>query len=102
MTNSSSVKGKPPSENERMIERLVERKNMEEAYWKVIRNKGAAGIDNMTVAELKPYLTEKWASIKEKLLNGQYKPKPVRRVMIPKPGGGERQLGIPTVVDRLI
>ena len=89
-------------EKMQLIERLVERKNMMAAYSRVMRNKGAAGIDKMPVAELKPYLKENWAEIKEELLHGNYKPKPVKRVDIPKPGGGMRQLGIPTVVDRLI
>jgi RNA-directed DNA polymerase len=65
-------------------------------------NKGAAGIDGMTVEQLKPYLQERWAKIKEELLEGEYQPQPVRCVEIPKPQGGMRQLGIPTVVDRLI
>lgn len=86
----------------KLIERLVERENMKKAYSKVMRNKGSAGIDKMQVEELKPYLHKKWAKIKEELLAGTYKPKPVRRVEIPKANGGVRQLGIPTVVDRLI
>lgn len=85
-----------------LIERVVERKNLLEAYSRVVRNKGAAGIDKMTVEELKPYLQKNWPRIKEELLSGTYRPKPVRRVDIPKPGGGTRQLGVPTVVDRLI
>ncbi len=65
-------------------------------------NKGAAGVDQMNVEQLKPYLQEHWAQIREELLKGQYQPQPVRSVEIPKPQGGMRQLGIPTVVDRLI
>jgi RNA-directed DNA polymerase len=72
------------------------------AYEQVMGNKGAAGIDGMTVEQLKPYLQERWAKIKEELLKGEYQPQPVRSVEIPKPQGGMRQLGIPTVVDRLI
>jgi RNA-directed DNA polymerase len=76
---------------------------MREAYRKVVGNRGAAGIDEMTVEELKPYLRKEWPAIKESLPGDQYRPRPVRRVEIPKPGGkGTRKLGIPTVVDRLI
>jgi RNA-directed DNA polymerase len=89
-------------EEVQLIEQVVERSNMKKAYAQVMRNKGAAGIDNMSVESLMPYLREKWPEIKEQLLKGQYKPKPVRKVEIPKPDGGRRQLGIPTVLDRLI
>ena len=89
-------------EDMQLIERLVEHKNMRKAYSQVMKNKGAAGIDNMSVKALMPYLKEKWPEIREQLVKGEYKPKPVRRVEIPKPAGGMRQLGIPTVMDRLI
>lgn len=89
-------------EEVQLMEQVVERSNMKNAYAQVMRNKGAAGIDNMPVELLMPYLREKWPEIKEQLLKGQYKPKPVRKVEIPKPDGGRRQLGIPTVLDRLI
>ena len=91
-----------PHDETKLIERLVERENMLKAYHRVVRNKGAAGIDGMTVDELKDYLDEHWTIIKEQLLNGTYKPQPVRGVEIPKRTGGKRQLGIPTVVDRMI
>jgi len=96
--------GRENSNPEKMelIERLVERKNMRKAYSQVMRNKGAGGIDNMSVEALMPYLKEKWSNIREQLVRGEYKPKPVRKVEIPKPDGGMRQLGIPTVLDRLI
>ncbi|MBD3297122.1 MAG: group II intron reverse transcriptase/maturase [candidate division Zixibacteria bacterium] len=82
---------------------VVERENMTEALRRVERNKGAAGIDQMPVRALRPFLKEHWSRIKEELLSGRYRPSPVRDVMIPKPGGqGVRTLGIPTVVDRLI
>jgi RNA-directed DNA polymerase len=85
------------------MEEVVESKNLIKAYRKVVRNSGAAGVDEMTVEELKPYLQTEWPKIKEALLADEYKPQPVRRVEIPKPGGkGIRLLGIPTVVDRLI
>jgi len=87
---------------EQLMEAVVERKNMRRAYERVVGNKGAAGIDGMTVDELKPYLCEQWARIKADLLEGRYKPQPVLRVEIPKPGGGKRRLGIPTVTDRLV
>ena len=84
------------------MERVVERANMGLAYRRVVRNKGAAGIDDLTVSELKDWLTVHWPSVKKALLEGRYLPRPVRRVDIAKPSGGVRTLGIPTVVDRLI
>jgi len=84
------------------MEAVVARENLLRAYQQVMSNKGAAGIDQMTVEQLKPYLQEHWVKIKEYLLKGEYQPQPVRCVEIPKPQGGMRQLGIPTVVDRLI
>lgn len=89
-------------ETTRLIDHLVERGNMLRAYDRVVGNKGAAGVDGMTVSELKTYLREHWSEIKIQLLEGQYRPQAVRGVEIPKPNGGKRQLGIPTVVDRLI
>jgi RNA-directed DNA polymerase len=102
MMTTVSGKENLSSEKRTLIEQIIERKNMESAYWKVVRNKGAAGIDKMAVEQLKPYLKDQWAQIKEELINGEYKPKPVKKVEIPKPGGGLRMLGIPTVIDRLI
>jgi len=84
------------------MEAVVARENLLDAYSRVMRNKGAAGVDEMPVEQLLPYLQEHWAQIKESLLNGTYQPWAVRCVEIPKPSGGVRQLGIPTVVDRLI
>lgn len=90
-------------EVESMMEAVVERENMTMAYNRVVGNRGSAGIDGMTVEDLKPYLQDNWPRIKEALLNGRYEPQPVLRVEIPKPEGrGARKLGIPTVVDRLI
>jgi len=90
-------------ETENVMEVVVERENMRRAYRRVVSNRGSAGGDGMSVEELKPYLREHWARIKEELLEGRYDPQPVLRVEIPKPGGkGMRKLGIPTVVDRLI
>ena len=85
-----------------LMEEMVSRGNMMAAYSRVVSNKGAAGVDNMPVTALKGYLQEQWPRIKEELLTGQYYPQPVRKVEIPKPGGGKRMLGIPTVLDRLI
>lgn len=92
----------PPEVEVRLMEKIVSRANMMAAYHRVMANKGAAGIDRMTVEQLQPYLKEHWPRIREELLEGHYRPQPVRGVEIPKPGGGMRQLGIPTVVDRLI
>jgi RNA-directed DNA polymerase len=102
MSNHPLGKDNSTPEDVQLIERMVERKNMRKAYSQVMRNKGAAGIDKMTVEALMPYLKEKWLDIREQLVKGEYNPKPVRRVEIPKPDGGMRQLGIPTVMDRLI
>jgi RNA-directed DNA polymerase len=101
---SSEAARKEPvrPETEQLMEAVVARENMFRAYEQVVSNKGAAGIDGMTVEQLKPYLQEHWAKIKEELLKGEYQPQPVRCVEIPKPQGGMRQLGIPTAVDRLI
>lgn len=84
------------------MEDVVKGQNMEKALRAVERNKGAAGVDGMAVREMREYLRDNWRQIKEELLDERYKPKAVRSVKIPKPGGGERQLGIPTVVDRMI
>jgi RNA-directed DNA polymerase len=85
-----------------LIERMLERGNLLKALEAVEANRGAAGVDGMEVGQLRNYLREHWAGIKEQLRKGTYEPKPVRRVDIPKPGGGTRMLGIPTVMDRLI
>lgn len=87
---------------DKIMEAVVEASNLREALAQVRRNKGSAGIDKMSVDELSPYLVENWEQIKKQLLAGEYKPLPVRRVDIPKPDGGKRKLGIPTVVDRFI
>jgi len=84
------------------MEDVVERENLKAALAQVKRNKGAAGVDGMTVGELPAYLKEHWLTIRAQLLGGSYRPQPVRRVEIPKASGGTRPLGIPTVLDRLI
>ena len=85
-----------------LMSAVLDRPNMLRAYARVRRNKGAAGVDGMAVADLGDYLKVHWAEHQQELLDGTYKPQPVRKVEIPKPGGGKRQLGIPTVLDRLI
>jgi RNA-directed DNA polymerase len=84
------------------LEAILGRENMMAALRRVMANKGAAGIDGMPVEELRSHLATHWPHIKEELLAGRYRPAPVRGVEIPKPGGGKRLLGIPTVVDRLV
>src|SRR6266478_3170888 len=85
-------------EAEQLLEAVVERKNMWLALKQVERNKGAAGVDKITVEQLRAYMREHWLHIKEELLTGAYQPQPVRKVEIPKPGSqGMRMLGIPTV-----
>ena len=85
-----------------LMEQVVCRENVVSAHARVVRNKGAPGVDGMTVDGLMPYCRKHWSRIREELLSGRYQPQPVLRVEIPKPGGGMRMLGIPTVVDRLI
>jgi group II intron reverse transcriptase/maturase len=85
-----------------LMDAVVERGNLMLAYQRVVENKGAAGVDGIGVAEFKAHLKQHWPTIKAKLLAGAYIPQPVRRVDIPKPQGGVRTLGIPTLTDRLI
>ncbi|NMR89269.1 group II intron reverse transcriptase/maturase, partial [Vibrio parahaemolyticus] len=84
------------------LEKIVDKRNFFEAYKKVVDNKGSCGIDGMKVDKLLAFLQEHYETLKTDLLRGKYKPHPVRRVEIPKPNGGIRLLGIPTVIDRLI
>ena len=85
-----------------LMEAVCERGNLRLAYQRVVENKGAGGVDGIGVAEFKDHLKLHWPTIKAKLLAGEYIPQPVRRVDIPKPQGGVRTLGIPTLTDRLI
>lgn len=85
-----------------LMEQILSKENLNAAYLQVVRNKGAAGVDGMTVEELGAYLSENGESIREQLRTRKYKPQPVRRVEIPKPDGGVRSLGVPTVVDRFV
>jgi RNA-directed DNA polymerase len=88
--------------SEQLMEEVCERDNCLQAYKRVKSNKGSPGIDGMTVEQLPDYLKEHWPAIREQLLAGSYKPQPVKRVEIPKPDGGVRKLGIPTVLDRMV
>lgn len=91
-----------PAEFEKLMEEVCHRRNTEEALRRVRVNKGAPGIDGMTVEALEGYLKQHWPAIREQLLLGTYTPQPVKRVEIPKPDGGVRKLGIPTALDRFI
>lgn len=104
---SKAAKAKGAERKQRMdtsslMEQILSRDNLKAAYLQAVRNKGAAGVDGMTVEELGAYLSENGESIREKLRTRKYKPQPVRRVEIPKPEGGIRKLGVPTVVDRFV
>lgn len=88
--------------NDNLLSKVLERGNMFAALAKVERNKGAAGIDKINTCEIREYLKLNWPQIREHIIKGEYRPNCVRKVDIPKPGGGTRQLGIPTVLDRII
>ena len=94
--------GRPKPEASRLMEAVVERSNLFSAYERVVKNEGAPGVDGLTVSEFKPWLQRHWARVRQDLLTGVYEPSSVREVEIPKPQGGVRMLGIPTVLDRLI
>ena len=85
-----------------LLEKILSNENMNTAYKRVCANKGAGGVDGVTVEQLGDYIKENWDSIREQIRKREYKPQPVRRVEIPKPNGGVRKLGIPTVMDRVI
>src|ERR1700733_367539 len=91
-----------PASTNRLMEEVCKRENLKEALGRVKANKGSAGVDGMTVDQLSDYLKQHWPAIREQLLSGTYRPKPVKRVEIPKPDSGVRKLGIPTVLDRFI
>jgi len=86
----------------KLLEQILSRENMNLAYKKVKANKGASGIDDVSVDEVYDYIKQNWKSIREKIQKRKYRPQPVLRVEIPKPDGGVRKLGIPTVMDRII
>ena len=91
-----------PAPTEHLMEEICDPRNLKRALQRVCQNQGDPGIDGMTVKELPAYLGDHWSEIRSQLLAGSYKPRAVKRVEIPKPGGGERKLGIPTVLDRLV
>jgi len=91
-----------PAIDEQLMEEVCERENCKQALARVKANKGSAGVDGMTVQQLPEHLKQHWPAIREQLLSGTYVPQPVKRVEIPKPDGGVRKLGIPTVLDRFI
>jgi RNA-directed DNA polymerase len=91
-----------PAVTTNLMERICAPDNIERALHAVVRNKGAPGIDGGTVGDLAEVLAAHWYEIEEQLLQGRYRPQPVRRVRIPKPAGGWRDLGIPTALDRLL
>ena len=91
-----------PAFTEQLMEEVCDRENLERAWKRVKRNKGSPGVDGMTIDDAKAFLRQHWPNIRSQLLNGNYRPQPVKRVEIPKPDGGVRKLGVPCVVDRLI
>lgn len=99
---SSGRRDEEKEDGDKLMERILARENMTKAYKRVKANKGSHGLDGMQVDELQPYLWETWPTIRQELHEGNYQPQPVRRVEIPKPDGGKRELGIPNVIDRLI
>jgi RNA-directed DNA polymerase len=92
----------PARNTKQLMEEVCGRENCLQAFKRVKSNKGSPGIDGMTVEQLSEHLREHWPAIREQLLAGTYRPQPVKRVEIPKPDGGVRQLGIPTVLDRMV
>ncbi|MDI9700301.1 group II intron reverse transcriptase/maturase [Burkholderia cenocepacia] len=99
---AANFESESPSACDRLMEEVCERENLKQALKRVKANKGAPGVDGMTVQELPVHLREYWPSIRTTLLNGTYRPQPVRRVEIPKPDGGVRKLGIPCALDRFV
>lgn len=97
-----SQKAKPVAEDQQLIEELIERENLNRAWKQVRRNRGAPGVDGRDMEQTRSHLNGHWPEIREHLLAGTYRPKPVKRVEIPKPGGGTRLLGVPTILDRFI
>jgi RNA-directed DNA polymerase len=99
---AATTEPESPASTEQLMEAICNPDNIELALQSVVRNKGAPGIDGITVKQLPGILQARWSEIKEQLLQGRYQPEPVRRVQIPKPAGGLRNLGIPTTIDRVI
>jgi RNA-directed DNA polymerase len=101
-STAKRVSERPAGNEQQLMEEVCERSNCLQALKRVKSNKGSAGIDGMRVGQLPSYLKEHWPAIREQLRSGTYRPQPVKRVEIPKPDGGVRQLGIPTVLDRMV
>jgi len=99
---TATVEPESPASTAHLMEAICAPDNIEAALRAVVRNKGAPGVDGITVRRLPGILKARWPEIEEQLLQGRYQPQPVRRVRIPKPAGGTRNLGIPTVIDRVI
>lgn len=99
---TANTETESPSATERLMESVCESENLTQALKRVCANKGAPGVDGMTVQQLVAHLRTHWQTIRTQLLEGSYRPQPVRRVEIPKPDGGIRKLGVPTVLDRFI
>ncbi|EOK1912810.1 reverse transcriptase domain-containing protein [Escherichia coli] len=99
---STAADGQTKAEVPLTMEAVITRENLMLAYQRVVENKGAAGVDNLSVAELKPWLKKNWPSVRQALTDGNYQPRAIRRMDIPKPDGGVRTSGIPTVVDRRV
>jgi len=101
-SSDPSQKDKPVAQDEQLIEELIERDNLNRAWKQVRRNRGSPGVDGRDMDQTQAFLEEYWETVKGHLLAGTYRPKPVKRVEIPKPGGGTRLLGVPTILDRFI
>lgn len=101
-SGSPSGKGTSVAQDQQLIEELIERDNLNRAWKQVRRNRGSPGMDGRDMDQTQAYLKEHWEEIEAHLLAGTYRPKPVKRVEIPKPGGGTRLLGVPTILDRFI
>ena len=102
MVKSSEAERKERMDTSSLMEQILSSDNLNRAYLQVVRNKGAEGVDGMKYTELKEHLEKNGDIIREQLRTRKYKPQPVRRVEIPKPDGGVRNLGVPTVTDRFI
>lgn len=100
--SAASRSNESPAGSEFLMEEVVEQENVNKALQRVRSNRGGPGADGMSVEELPGHLRSNWPGIREQLLSGEYRPQPVKRVQIPKPDGGARKLGVPTVVDRLV
>src|SRR3990167_985192 len=98
-SQASAALESPRHLTEDLMSKICSLNNMRRAYKQVKRNKGSAGVDGMTIDDMHEYFKKHIESLRQQLLSGNYRPQPVRGVKIPKPGGGDRQLGIPTIID---